>query len=157
MTYSKPTVDEIKSQLAQSNKTASDRAKRIANYEVEDTDCALSSWASDSTLRKLELQLELAKNGWKAEFPQLFDLAGNPVKAKRIEGKYGMCWAIQDDAGEFTGEFITYTHPDSMTPRKAANLAKKGYKVALVEKPCHVGSASAGFIGAVINYFPVED
>ena len=36
-----------------------------------------------------------------------FDLQGNRVNAKLIEGRYGVCWALMDDKEEFTGEFVS--------------------------------------------------
>jgi len=95
-------------------------ARAEESFERCDTDGFLSQWASrlgaDFDLKKAEI---LEKGG--AIFPALFDLEGNLVKAKLINGKYGTCWAFVGEDGKFSGQFI------SAFPKNRQTMAKKGF------------------------------
>ena len=140
----KAKLAELKAQQRANAEAAQARADRINSCEVEASDCFLSMWANDAMSSKLRLEIELLEVwGGKPEFPGLFDLDGNRVAAKLIDGRYGQCWAICDEDGKFTGEFVNHVspNPEYSTPRRHANLAKKGYKVAYERVEAGVGMA----------------
>lgn len=110
------------------------RKEREAHESFErcDTDGALSQWASEITSRKLHLQADIAEAGGIWQFPALFDLSGNVVPAKLINGKYGLCWMVFDKDGEFTGEFV------SAFPKRRQTIVNKGYLEGYVMRPAYV-------------------
>jgi hypothetical protein len=161
--YPRPTVQELEAKLAayQEQKAATD-ARRL-EQQTDVSDCALSCWAEGATLDKLHAQLALARKGYMAEFPALLHLDGSPVEGARLvtfknrHAGYGTItkWVVNHPNGQT--EWLPYTHPEYMTPRKAKNLAKKGYKVGTVSKPAHIEARSANFLGARISYIEVAD
>ena len=77
------------------------------SFDRCDTDGFLSQWASGMTGRLHRAKAEIAEQGGKAEFPALFDLAGNLVAAKLVETRYGMSWGIlPDDSPD--GSFVSW-------------------------------------------------
>jgi hypothetical protein len=99
-------------------------ANAAESWERSDTDGFLSQWASGINAQKARAEADIAEAGGIATFSRyvLEDLEGNAVAAKLINGRYGLCWALEDAAGKFTGEFIT-AHP-----ARAATLERKGYR-----------------------------
>ena len=129
--YDRPTTPEgwkeLSGRLRKSS--AANYEEKEKSFERCDTDGFLSQWASGLS-GQLESRLaEICDNGGLDEFRGLFDVnTGKRVPAVLIDGKYGMCWAICDEAtGEFTGKFVKALDYDA-TPRQRANLAKKGYE-----------------------------
>ena len=131
------------------------RAKELRaeeSFQSCDTDGFLSQWASrlgaDFDREKAKI---LEKGG--AVFPALFDLEGNLVKAKLINGKYGKCWAFVGEDGNFTGKFI------SAYPKNRETMAKKGFlegKVLQTAYAEYVGTSSNVFITSLPSK-PVYD
>jgi hypothetical protein len=79
------------------------------SFERCDTDGFLSQWAHDLGAKECEAQIKILENGGKAEFWGLFDLHGNRVPAKLIQGKFGPCWALLDKPfGRFVGKFLPF-------------------------------------------------
>jgi len=160
--YPRPTVEELEAALeTMRTRHAATNARRM-EQQTDVGDCALSCWTESSCEDELMAKLALARDGYLAEFPALFDLDGNEVEgAKLVNCKsysgYGtvMKWVVNHANGSAT--WLPYTHPESMTPRKAANLAKKGYKVGTVKRPAHIVARGGSYIGAPISYFPVAD
>jgi hypothetical protein len=102
-------------------KSAELYAKAEESFERCDTDGFMSQWAHTINAQKAQMEAELVDDNMVA-FPALFDLDGNLVNAKLISGRFGACWAICDDAGKFTGEFV------SAFPKREATMVKKGYR-----------------------------
>lgn len=88
------------------------------SFERCDTDGFVTQWAHGITGRQERLQADIERQDGLWEFPALFSEDGERVAAKLIPTRYGMAWAICDEAGQFTGEFVS-------NKEKAA--AKKGY------------------------------
>ena len=81
---------------------------REESFERSDTDGFLSQWASGISASKSRIAAEIARNGGKAEFVGLFDIAtGARIPAVLIETQYGYCWSICDaKTGQFVGKFM---------------------------------------------------
>lgn len=107
-----------------------------ASFERSDTDGFVSQWAGGITARLHRALAAIADAGGKAEFPALFDTAGNLVAAKLVNGKYGPVWGIlpsDDPRGRFTGWFNP-SGAATAAKRQAAD-ARKGYQVGRVLAP----------------------
>ncbi len=102
MNVQEMTVAELKAEAAECYTRAAE------SFERCDTDGFLSQWANGLTGRLCDRQAEIAANGGMAEFWGLYDLDGNRLAAKMIDGRYGTCWAICDAKGKFTGKFIGF-------------------------------------------------
>ncbi|MFF3665425.1 hypothetical protein [Microtetraspora malaysiensis] len=108
--------------------------KALESFERCDTDGALSQWANGLLAAEARLQADIEENGGKALFPALFDLAGNLVRAKRMNGQWGTYWALLDERGRITGEWFTPSKShDARRARKTD--AAKGYYIGYVMAP----------------------
>lgn len=97
---------------------------REESFQRCDTDGFLSQWASGLSSQEARENARIARQGGYELFPGLYERAtGRRVPAKMISGKFGPCWALCDENGEFTGTFIG----DARTKR--AKLYKLGYVV----------------------------
>ena len=115
------------------------------SFDRCDTDGFLSQWASGMTGRLHRAKAEIAEQGGKAEFPALFDLAGNLVAAKLVETRYGMSLGIlPDDSPD--GSFVSWFSPSRARSDKTAraNNARKGYYVGSVMAPANARTAGSG-------------
>jgi hypothetical protein len=112
----KRTADEYRAMAAAARKRAAD------SFERCDTDGCVSQWANDTSALLYDRLAALAEAGWVAHFKHLYTLDGERVNAKAIRTRYGLAWAVMDDAGQFTGEFLDYH-------LKPKTLAKKGYEI----------------------------
>jgi hypothetical protein len=146
------TLDQINADEARLNDEVKRRADKIANCEVENTDCALSMWAADQNARKLSLERELAENNGMAEFTGLFTPNGERVKAKRIDGKFGPCWMFLDANNKATGKFLPFHDHRHISKRAATNLRKKGYEVKAEWVKAGIASSCAA-VGCPVNYY----
>lgn len=90
------------------NKAAIHAENARESFERCDTDGFLSQWASGLQSRLCQTQAEIVENGGQAEFWGLFDLEGNRIAAKLINGKFGACWALCDANRNFTGRFVPF-------------------------------------------------
>jgi hypothetical protein len=87
---------------------ADERNARRIEDQVDPGDSFLSSWADGLTSRLYRAKAEIEEAGGVSEFFGLFNLKGERVRAKLIEGRYGLCWALCDGNGRFTGKFVTF-------------------------------------------------
>ena len=120
-------VQELKEQAAKHRKESYD------SFERCDTDGFLSQWANNINARRCDMQAQIEFDGGKAEFPGLFDLEGNLVCAKLIDGRFGECWSLMEENTykeyKFTGKFI------SAFPKRKSTMEKKGYREGIVKAP----------------------
>lgn len=117
------------------------------SFERCDTDGFLSQWASGRMAGLKRLEADIAEAGGMWEFPALFDLEGNLVPAKQVEGQYGMSWKLLDDRGWCAGWFNPSKARSDDVQRR--NNAKKGYYIGTVRVP-----AFADMVGT--NYHNVH-
>ena len=100
----------------------------VESYDRCGTDGCLSQWADDITARKLRLQADITDNNGMSEFPALFDLDDNRVRAKIIHVKdnfsYGKkaVWMFVDANDKPTGKFVNAFYA------KPSTMEKKGYR-----------------------------
>jgi hypothetical protein len=116
-------ADRLRESAARLDREAHD------SFERCDTDGYLSQWAAGLGAQKLRLQADIEDNGGVWQFPALFDLDGNPVRAKLVEGRFGRSWMLLDENGRSTGEFLRYR------PKKRDTHARKGYVEGSVLRP----------------------
>ncbi|MFC4060209.1 hypothetical protein ACFOWE_18040 [Planomonospora corallina] len=124
------TATELRTQAA-----AHDRAAH-ESFERCDTDGALSQWSHGLLAAQARLQATIEENGGRALFPTLFDLTGNLVPAKQVQGEWGPYWVLlagDDPDGRTRGWFGPSKAKKAQTARRAD--AAKGYYVGYVMAP----------------------
>lgn len=147
--YNKPTLASINAQIEANTRNAAERQQRINDCVVEDTDCALSMWASDVNAGKLRLQKELAEKNW-MEDRFVLHRNGVRVKGKRVETKFGPKWIINN-------QWFQVYYPND-TPRRLKNFAAHGFSWVKENLPVHIISVSSGnYMGAPINHVTRTD
>lgn len=94
------------------------------SFERCDTDGFLSQWASGCTAALKRVQAGILERDGFCEFPALFDLDGNPIPAKLIDGQYGMSWGIFEswEALNDKGRVIRWV---GAFPKRESTLTKK--------------------------------
>ena len=94
--------------------------KQAESYERCDTDGFMSQMSHGvmASLHETERDLE-ATNGYELA-TGLYTLDGQRIRAKLIDGKFGMCWAFCDMNDKFTGRFEKYA------PVRKSTHTKKG-------------------------------
>lgn len=147
-----PNVAKIKEHEEKSKAAAKRRQESI---ERSDTDGFMSQWASGVASQKELLEAELAENNGFSTFHVLFDLEGNIVPARQIEGKYGPTWAEYEDPhnmySKFTGKFIN----ESKSPKRKtqeAYLLKRGYTLGRIKAPAKVDTVGANVVSVQAVY-----
>lgn len=102
--------------------------RREESFQRCDTDGFLSQWAADQMAQRYLHCAEIAEQGATMTCSALFDLEGNLVDAKYVEGRYGPAWGIRDPhnpRGQFLGFFNESRAQDP--DRARATNARKGY------------------------------
>lgn len=129
-----------------------DKAKRhqndaIASFDRCDTDGCVSQWASGVMADEARANARLAAQGGCDNFRALFDLDGNLVAAKLVNGQYGLCWGIlqSDDPSSRITRFI------GAFPKRKSTMARKGFYEGTVRCRAHVvlGGSGTGLSGAL--------
>jgi hypothetical protein len=124
--------DEARDEAQQHRDAAAEHIDKKHRSEREsDTDGFVSQYCHGISAQLEEKKAEIAERGGVWDFPALFDLDGNLVPAKLIDGKFGPCWAMVNGSGNFTGEFI------SAFPKRESTMEKKGYREGTVELPAY--------------------
>ena len=128
-------ADAHRRQAAQHEQNAAD------SFERSDTDGFLSQWASGINAQVERAKAAIVEAGGIATFYtyELRDLDGELVPAKLIDGQFGPCWALLDEAGDFTGTFI------GAHPKRVSTLERKGYRE---ERVAFVAPATADTHGS---------
>jgi hypothetical protein len=124
---------------AQEHRDAAARAEQEAfdSFERCDTDGFLSQWASGLTAQLHRRQADLEDAGGVAEFWALYDAeTGERIRAKLIDGQYGLCWALCDANDKFTGTFYKSKYGEGTARTKMA-------KAGLVERRDELVAAKA--------------
>lgn len=82
---------------------------RIIRDQVDPGDSFLSSWANSLNSSLYGEKARIEEMGGLDTFWGLFNAeTGERVRAKLIDGKYGLCWALCNAQGRFTGKFIGF-------------------------------------------------
>lgn len=121
------TAEQHREQAAKSEQAAAD------SFERCDTDGFLSQWALGLTAQEHRAKANLIEAGGVAEFRALFDAeTGERVRAKLIDGRYGMCWAFADADDQFTGRFV------KAFPKREQTMLNKGFREGYETVPAYV-------------------
>lgn len=116
-----PTRDyraEVEATMERTRRVMADRARRIADCEVEATDCALSIMADRETLSLCERQMEILDAGGFAWLPDYRTLDGEEVEWAWVDTRYGRKLVVDMPDGS-----TVWT-----TACTAKGLAKRGIK-----------------------------
>jgi hypothetical protein len=142
----KYTPDQLREKARQKERDA------VESFDRCDTDGFISQWSSGLSAERLYREAQILEDNGLAVFPALFDLDGNYVPARLIDGRYGECWAILDTEGIFTGEFVT------AFPARRATMAAKGYLEGYVKRPARakVASGRGGMATAYVTTYPTD-
>ena len=126
--------DKLRASAAQHERNAHE------SFERCDTDGFVSQWASGLNAQKDRLAASIADAGGVAEFPALFDLDGNLVAAKLIDGRYGLVWGIlaSDDPHSDITKWVT------AFPARESTMRNKGYREGFVMAPAAAKLAGGG-------------
>lgn len=100
--------------------TADHETKATESFERCDTDGCVSQWAHGINAQLKRQQAKIVENGGKADFPALFDLDGNRVKARLGNGRFGPVWILLDEKCELI-KFV------SAFPKRESTMRKKGF------------------------------
>lgn len=121
------TPDQLRAEAAQHEQDAHDSFDRC------DTDGFLSQWASGQMAGLKRMQATIAERGGTYTFPALFDLDGNIVAAKLIDGRYGPVWGVlaDDDPSGRVVEWVT------AFPVRESTMRRKGYYEGEVDAPAY--------------------
>lgn len=152
----KPSLADLTEHIARNTAAYEDRERRIADCQVEASDCSLSMWANDSTADKLRKQLELAQNDWKAKFQVLYQ-NGQRVNGRivtfqsRFHHGTDSKWLID---GKFYPKYATYEH---LTPRRLANFKKLGFEWREELLPAHLCQSFGSYVGSPVHAYAMPD
>lgn len=143
---STPEVAELRAEARAHADAAQD------SFDRSDTDGFVSQWAHGINGQLAARKADIAENGGRSNFPALFDLDGNLVAAKYLNGAYGMVWGIlADDDPQST--IVAWFNPSKANNEATAraNNAKKGYYVGQVRAAAHAytGGSGRGLSGAM--------
>lgn len=117
-------TDSEKKAAEHDAKAAQHYRDREDSFARCDTDGFLSQWASGLCGSLERERARLARAGGQDTFLGLFKREGGArVAAKLIDGKWGKCWAFCDEAGKFTGKFLSHSKG---TPR--SKMFREGYE-----------------------------
>ncbi len=143
-TIHQPTESDLATaaELRAEAKAHADEAR--ASFERCDTDGFLSQWASDLNAQLARRKAEILESGGVAEFPGLFNEAGERIRAKLIDGRYGLCWALCDGNDKFTGSFVPFSGTGRSRKQKAMGLHEAQETVPAYARIVGVGTGLSG-------------
>lgn len=94
-----------------------------ASFDRCGDDGMLTQWSLRLNARLKRRQAALIEAGGTEWFRALTDATtGEWVPSKLIAGRYGPCWALLDDDGGYTGQFIT------AFPKQEQTMTRKGFR-----------------------------
>lgn len=125
---------EVEATLARTRESIRSRAERIANCEVESTDCALSMMADRETVALCEKQLELLDGNCEAWFSGYATLDGEVVDARWVDTRYGSKLVVDMPNGE-----TVWTTADT-----EKGLAKRNLKKVMIKRTAWAKLVSNG-------------
>lgn len=137
---------------------ARDRAQSaIDSFDRCDTDGFLSQWASNSMATHYRVAAELCDTQGLAEHPALFDLDGNLVSTRMIDGTYGAAWVTTDAHVAAGGRRFVNPSRAAKAQTRYDNLRKKGYVLGTVRMRSGVFSRSTGPYQVMDVIEPLKD
>lgn len=139
--------DALDARAGRSSQNAAD------SFDRSDTDGFVTQWASSLSARRDAIAADLLRSGGTSDFDALFDLDGNWIPARIIDGTWGPRWMVLDANGRSTGVFLP------ARPKRRSTLAKRGYTVGRVTRPAAAVIAAPdgarGLSGAALCYVAI--
>jgi len=124
---------------------AQESAQRaIESYERCQEDGFLSQWASNSMANHYRIAAKLCDTQGYAEHNALFDLDGNLVSTRLIDGKYGLSWLTSDEHVNAGGRRFVNPSTARKGQTRYNNLRAKGYTVGTIRVRSGVFARSGG-------------
>lgn len=150
MKYGQELLTDLERELKELKARNDNRFNRVANGDVELSDCFVSSWAGRLNQQLLEAKIEILRNGGVAEFQELYYLDGTPTNATLVSTSYGIRFLVHHPDG-----FEEWVNPYT----KEKTLARKGYRLATVIHPAWAkikgsGYGLAGAMNCCVDVFP---
>lgn len=143
--YTERTDEQWATEAARFRQMAKERAQRaIDSFERCDTDGYLSQWASDSMAQHYRVCADLCDARGLQEREALFDLAGNLVSTRLIQGQYGTAWLTTEDHVRGGGSQFVNPSKARKAVTRYRNLKAKGYTLGTIEIRCGVFPRSGG-------------
>ena len=105
------------------------RAEKLRSQRDSDTDGFLSQWASGLSAQLKEHQADILDNGGVWEFPALFDLDGNRVRAK-LTTRTPYIGYGKETVWKFyaANDRPAFRYPIKAFPARASTMEKKGFR-----------------------------
>jgi hypothetical protein len=107
--------------------------RSIDSFERCDTDGFMSQWASDTMSRHYRACAELCDDLGMSEHIALFDLDGNLVSTRQVDGKFGWSWLTTDAHVQAGGRRFVNESKAAKAQRRYDALRAKGYTLGTVK------------------------
>ena len=121
--------------------------ERWARDMTDPMDNCLSVWAQGATCDEANARLKVIAAGGLADCPGLYAADGGPrVRAKLIPTRYGVKWAICDENGDLTGDFLPRWQEGRSRKLKALGLEERTEQAPVWPKWHATQLGSPGFI-----------
>jgi hypothetical protein len=127
----------------------------VEDDQTDAIDNGMTTWAHGLLGAEEALQERIDANGGVWDLPAVFDLEGNMVPARRVEGEYGTSWRILDENGQGVGWFNPSKAKKEETRR--ANDAKRGYYLGKVSVPVKAELAGGNMFSVMPIVVPVDE
>lgn len=142
-------VEKLQARLERIRAQRRERWERIRAAEFDLDDCFVSDRADDLTIRLLETQINILKDGGTAEFPALLHLDGTPTGAVLKQTRFGSAYLLPD--GKWVNPWV-----------RESTLARKGFKLGTERAPAWAaimgsGRGLSGFAAAQVIVFRAKE
>jgi hypothetical protein len=131
------------------------KAKPVEFDQTDPIDNALTNRAHSLLAAEEELQERIDANGGVWALPAVFDLEGNMVRARMVDGEYGRAYLILDENGRGLGWF----NPSKAKTeeRRLANDAKVGFYLGKVAVPVKAKLAGGNMFSVMPIVVPLNE
>jgi len=146
-------IEQLKNEIAHTSSIMDNRAQRINEGSTDMDDCFVSQRSNEQAISLAKAKIEILENGGLAPFQCLRDLeTGEVVTTTIFNGKYGLCWRIDDAHQAKFGKYVGAASRES-------TYTRKGLKLDEVELPAWAcfetnGTGMAGAYSAYVKIFP---
>ena len=146
-------IEQLKNEIAHTSSIMDNRAQRINEGSTDMDDCFVSQRSNEQAISLAKAKIEILENGGLAPFQCLRDLeTGEVVTTTIFNGKYGLCWRIDDEHVAKFGRYVGAAARESTYTRKGLKLDE----VQLPAWACFAtnGKGMAGAYSAFVKVFP---
>jgi hypothetical protein len=130
------------------------KAKPVEFDQTDPIDNALTNRAHSLLAAEEDLQARIDANGGVWDLPAVFDLDGNMIPARQVDGEYGRAYLILDENGRGLGWF----NPSKAKTeeRRRANDAKLGFYLGKVAVPVKAKLAGGNMFSVMPIVVPLN-